>query len=1437
MKKVLKYLLTTVFIVSMLAVCAFQSFAAETYEYVDADGNVYTYTQTTDGLYIHNVELKDYTHLVIPDTIDGSPVTRLDDEMFYNFDTRSHLKLTGVTIPGTVKIIGNYVFYNCRNLKNIVFGNLSDKTIRNTMFQDCKNLESVTFGNTKNVTIAANTFADLTKLKTVELGNPTGMEIKNYAFADTGITEITVPEGVSLGQYVFYLCPNLVKAEIYGSPLKQVETTKDSRTGKVISEKDVFSEYLFYKCPVLREVTIANYETIYESMFKECPALEKVNVGNATTIGRYAFLNCTSLKTFKSNGNVKIGHGSFEGCSAMEYFDFSKVIGLDWYSFRNCTSLKNVDLSNVSIIPESCFSGCTSLTELDLSGVTEKIWDSAFSGCTGLKELHIVNDIYIGAWAFRNCTGLEKIIVEDNVKYINLLEKTNYGNFFSDDIFEGCTNIKYIYIGASFLPNVVDDKHTYLASELFEFYLLDALEEIEVSPDNPYYRSVDNVLYLDEGDVYILLCYPRAKKGEYYSTEKALAGVSKDFTLGELAFCGNQYLKEVNFTKPVIYPDFQDDNKDYRYYYLLRGSFYDTSVEKVTFPKGGMKTVGDSMFESSAIRDIDLSGTERIKYSAFYDCQNLVEIDLLSCTDLGRYAFAYCESLKTVDLPLWTAETDGWSDRGWSFYNDWDANIFYKCTALESVNMPLAKRIPGSCFYGCTSLVNVNAPDYIKLEEYCFYGCTSLEKLDTTVDYVGRYAFEGCSNFKYITFDDASIREGAFKDCISLQSIDGVRSIGKFAFEGCTSLKNLKLYGVSSIGENAFKDCTSLYLAQFDNSKCTFGNKAFENCPTLSFYCDENSDAYNYAVKNNIPIIAVSVGFQNDQYSYEYTGSKVEPSIIVSISGMRLVQNKDYTLTFENNLKVGTATVTVHFIGDFEGLPDARRIFTIARRSIDSAEVEYVVDNEYTGEDIRPAVVVKLDGKILVEGVDYSITYSSGTDTGTMFFTINGIRNYIGTIECYYNIVRRDIAEATAEKIPDCFYTGDEICPIPTLTWNGFTLVYGEDYEMKYFENVNAGFGTAVVYGKGNFNGAMRLQFRIFGKGIENAVVSEIPDQVYDGNEKTPSITVTLDGVTLKEGTDYTVEYVNNTEKGTATVIIRGIGNYSGVTEKTFKIYKNSVYSFTVFSETQMTETYDGTPLKPEMEVYFGTEMLTEGVDYEIRLENNTNAGTATVTIIGIGRFEGERTYNFTILPCEISEKDISVSGSLEFNGAPVEPVITVTKNGTVLENGKDYIVTYHNNNGVGTAYVTVEGIGNYCSIVNLEYEIYKTDDDDGKNNEPEKPDTETPDNSDDENPSDDNKPSKDDKNENANSGSENNGNVNNGTENAENEPQTPSAEASSPSEDINTPSKENNGSVNPQIPNTDMASSETAVWFAVMLAILMSFGICDKTFRRKAEE
>lgn len=71
---------------------------------------------------------------------------------------------------------------------------------------------------------------------------------------------------------------------------------------------------------------------------------------------------------------------------------------------------------------------------------------------------------------------------------------------------------------------------------------------------------------------------------------------------------------------------------------------------------------------------------------------------------------------------------------------------------------------------------------------------------------------------------------------------------------------------------------------------------------------------------------------------------------------------------------------------------------------------------------------------------------------------------------------------------------------------------------------------------------------------LGDAVVSDVPDQPYTGNTVRPVPTVTYDGAELVNGADFTLSYLNNTEVGTATVLVKGTGGYCGTVARDFKV-------------------------------------------------------------------------------------------------------------------------------------------------------------------------------------------------------------------------------------------------------------------------------------------
>ena len=136
----------------------------------------------------------------------------------------------------------------------------------------------------------------------------------------------------------------------------------------------------------------------------------------------------------------------------------------------------------------------------------------------------------------------------------------------------------------------------------------------------------------------------------------------------------------------------------------------------------------------------------------------------------------------------------------------------------------------------------------------------------------------------------------------------------------------------------------------------------------------------------------------------------------------------------------------------------------------------------------------------------------------------------------------------------------------------------------------------------------------------------------YDGKTKTPSVTVKVNGKTLKKDTDYTVSYSNNTKVGTATVKITGKGNYTGSVSKTYSI-KNNFKKATVSGIS--TKAFTGKNITQSITVKYNGKTLKNGTDYTVSYSNNKEIGTATVKIAGKGSCTGTITKTFKINPAK----------------------------------------------------------------------------------------------------------------------------------------------------------------------------------------------------------
>lgn len=156
---------------------------------------------------------------------------------------------------------------------------------------------------------------------------------------------------------------------------------------------------------------------------------------------------------------------------------------------------------------------------------------------------------------------------------------------------------------------------------------------------------------------------------------------------------------------------------------------------------------------------------------------------------------------------------------------------------------------------------------------------------------------------------------------------------------------------------------------------------------------------------------------------------------------------------------------------------------------------------------------------------------------------------------------------------------------------------------------------------------------------VKSFTVSDIPSQVYTGNELQPQITVMDGGTLLTEGTDYVVTCkqvmsrataASMVDAGTYTVVVSGTGAYGGSVEKAFVIEpKKTIFAVT---EDASSAVYDGQNKRPNVTVKDGDTVLTEGIDYEITVSVDGKeyadaefvaAGVYEMTITGIGNYEG----------------------------------------------------------------------------------------------------------------------------------------------------------------------------------------------------------------------
>ena len=376
--------------------------------------------------------------------------------------------------------------------------------------------------------------------------------------------------------------------------------------------------------------------------------------------------------------------------------------------------------------------------------------------------------------------------------------------------------------------------------------------------------------------------------------------------------------------------------------------------------------------------------------------------------------------------------------------------------------------------------------------------------------------------------------------------------------------------------------------------------------------------------------------------SRNYTGSEITQTPVVSMGKTKLIAGTDYEITYENNINVGTAYCIINGLDNYAEtlrVPFEIVVAGTLDYSLDLAEIEPVDAEVYDGSAHTPSLTVKLNGELLLEGVDYSVTYENNIDVGQAKAIVQGIGERTGSNSVSFRITPASLSDVQVLPIDDIVFTNSVVEPAITIKLCG-SVVDSSNYTVSYFNNEHAGTATAMIVGQNNLKGRDTISFSILPQSIKSASVAQIGEVVATGDPIEPLPKLSYKGMSLVQGIDFTVSYSSNItgdESGYGTVTINGIGDFTGATSIRFRI-KNG-YDIGDDMHAAVTtlpdQIYTGREIKPQIEVTWDSEPLQELRDYTVTYNNNVQVGKATITIEGLSPFVGTKVIEFFILPAE----------------------------------------------------------------------------------------------------------------------------------------------------------------------------------------------------------
>ena len=1040
----------------------------------------------------------------IPKSINGCPVTSIGDDAFAECR-----ELTSATIPNSVKSIGDFTFFYCRSLISVTIPD-SVASMGHGAFSCCDSLTSATIPNSVT-NIGNHAFEWCRSLTSVTIPNSV-TSIGSGAFRNcSGLERISVNSGNK-----FYIGKNNCLIEKKSKSL--ISGCKNSIIPSDGSVTNI-GYSAFEGCAGLKSITIPNSVTgIGDEAFTDCTGLTSIIIpNNVTDIGGYAFCGCTRLTSITIGNSVtSIGDWAFCNCAELTSITIpNSVTSIGYGAFAGCSSLTSVTIpDSVTSIGNNTFGGCSGLTSIIIPNSMTSIGSFVFDGCTGLTSVTIPNGVTsIGEGAFLGCTGLKKVYYTGTEEQWKKISIGSYNDYllnaaihynYSEPVLDSYTNEHLNFI------NNVNDYKAVIKSSNFAHSMTDLKSSAEY--------KWDKLISLDYGNYYDVVLSDLILKQT--SKEKI-----NDLTI---EYAGKEYVDVTN----KIYKYIKTLVGEYDNKHEFSGKIKDNEITK--FVSG--KVTKDSESYKTLIKFFEKYPKAQNKLCSFLtglDKAKQLKGFIGTGMDVVNNVFQAANYVAAINSYL---ECDQYFKKMFEdVANEIPADKYGKMKSTLNKYIDSSKSKLGyekEVYKICSKAGAIIVYDVFKaiyqkemvskLALVCsgvkIGGVSIATRLASKAGATVSQIVGGVSTGITLGVGISQLLTGASGLSEQMSMVVAVGELSPYVHQIMTryesTLKGKKTQTYAFLFDAAFNFYKDIQLYSFDHTLEALNKKDDSFLESIAKFFNKNrgedtkvliqditdlNEQIKYINCHKTDMSAVKIGLES---SYAYTGKEIKPK--VGIMGRKL--NTDYTVTYSNNLKIGTAKVTIKGKGDYlKG--SITKTFKIVPENVSDLKASRITSNS----------VILTWKKVLGDVRYYIYLYNPNADRLKKYTEVASTTYLNITVKKLKPATKYSYVVRACSKVGGTNYWSQAyslVCPIKTRVSNATTPI------------------TKCTI------------------SLAKASVT------YNGKAQTVAVTVKNNKTVLKAGTHYNVKFSNNTKIGKATVTLTGVAanGYTGTKTLTFNI-------------------------------------------------------------------------------------------------------------------------------------------------------------------------------------------------------------------------------------------------------------------------------------------